>query len=44
MTLGVAAFYYQGKRVRFFNAIDLENRMELEKQQDKTGNLARWLV
>ena len=41
--LGVAAIH-QGKRVRFFNAVDLVNRLELEKQHDKTGNLARKLV
>jgi DNA replication protein DnaC len=41
--LGVAAIH-QGKRVRFFNAVDLVNRLEQEKQQDKTGTLARKLV
>jgi len=41
--LGVAAIH-QGKRVRFFNAVDLVNRLEQEKQQDKTGHLARKLV
>jgi DNA replication protein DnaC len=41
--LGVAAIH-QGKRVRFFNVVDLVNRLELEKQHDKTGLLARKLV
>jgi len=41
--LGVAAIH-QGKRIRFFNAVDLVNRLEQEKQQDKTGHLARKLV
>lgn len=41
--LGVAAIH-QGKRVRFFNAVDLVNQLEREKQQAKTGNLAKQLV
>ena len=41
--LGVAAIH-AGKRVRFFNAVDLVNRLEREKQQGKAGNLARQLV
>ncbi len=41
--LGVSAIH-QGKRVRFFNAVDLVNRLEQEKQHDKTGALARRLV
>ena len=41
--LGVAAIH-QGKRVRFFNAVDLVNQLEREKQQGKSGNLARQLV
>ncbi len=41
--LGVAAIHL-GKRVRFFNAVDLVNRLEQEKQQDKTGTLARKLI
>ena len=41
--LGVAAIH-AGKRVRFFNAVDLVNRQEREKQQGKAGNLARQLV
>jgi DNA replication protein DnaC len=41
--LGVAAIH-RGKRVRFFNAVDLVNQLEREKQQGRTGNLARQLV
>lgn len=41
--LGVAAIHL-GKRVRFFNAVDLVNLLEHEKQQNKTGNLARRLI
>jgi DNA replication protein DnaC len=38
--LGVAAIH-QGKRVRFFNAVDLVDLLEKEKQQGKSGHLAR---
>jgi hypothetical protein len=41
--LGVSAIH-QGKRVRFFNAVDLVNRLEQEKQLDKSGTLARKLI
>jgi DNA replication protein DnaC len=41
--LGVAAIHH-GKRVRFFNAVDLVNQLEREKQQARAGNLARQLV
>ena len=41
--LGVAAIH-RGKRVRFYNAVDLVNQLEKEKQQGKAGNLARQLV
>ena len=41
--LGVAAIH-QGKRVRFFNAVDLVNQLEREKQQGKTGSLAKQLA
>jgi DNA replication protein DnaC len=41
--LGVAAIH-QGKRVRFFNAVDLVNQLEREKQQARAGYLARQLV
>jgi DNA replication protein DnaC len=41
--LGVSAIH-QGKRVRFYNAVDLAHELEREKQQGKTGNLAKRLV
>ncbi len=41
--LGVAAIHHE-KRVRFFNAVDLVNLLELEKQQEKTGTMARKLI
>ena len=41
--IGVAAIH-QGKRVRFFNAVDLVNQLEREKQQGKSGSLAKQLV
>lgn len=41
--LGVAAIH-RGKRVRFFNAVDLVDALEKEKQQGKTGNLAKQLI
>ena len=41
--LGVAAIH-QGKRVRFYNAVDLVNQLDKEKQQGKAGNLARQLA
>ncbi len=41
--LGVAAIH-QGKRVRFYNAVDLVNQLEREKQQGKEGHLARQLI
>lgn len=41
--LGVAAIH-RGKRVRFFNAVDLVNRLQQEKQLDRTGTLARKLI
>jgi DNA replication protein DnaC len=34
----------QGKRVRFYNAVDLVNQLDKEKQQGKTGNLAKQLI
>ena len=33
----------QGKRVRLYNAVDLVNLLDKEKQHGKTGNLARQL-
>lgn len=41
--LGVAAIHH-GKRVRFYNAVDLVNLLDREKQQGKAGTLARQLV
>lgn len=41
--LGVAAIHH-GKRIRFYNAVDLVNLLEQEKQLNKTGNLARRLI
>ncbi len=41
--LGVSAIH-QGKRVRFYNAVDLVHELEREKQQSKAGNLAKRLV
>lgn len=41
--LGVAAIHH-GKRVRFFNAVDLVNQLEKEKQQGKAGHLAKHLA
>ena len=41
--IGVAAIHL-GKRLRFFNAVDLVNLLAYEKQQNKTGNLARRLT
>jgi DNA replication protein DnaC len=40
--IGVASIH-QGKRVRFFNAVDLVNQLEREKSQGKVGNLAKQL-
>ena len=40
--LGVAAIH-QGERVRFYNAVDLVNQLEREKQLGKAGNLAKQL-
>lgn len=41
--LGIAAIHH-GKRIRFYNAVDLVNLLEQEKQLNKTGNLARRLT
>lgn len=41
--LGVAAVQ-QGKRVRFYNAVDLVNQLEKEKQAGKAGQLAKQLM
>jgi DNA replication protein DnaC len=41
--LGIAAIH-RNKRVRFYNAVDLVNQLEKEKQLGKAGNLAKQLV
>ena len=41
--LGVSAIHC-GKRVRFYNAVDLVNRLEQEKRAGKTGALGRQLT
>lgn len=41
--LGICAIQ-TGKKVRFFNAVDLVNALQLEKQQGKAGSLARRLL
>jgi DNA replication protein DnaC len=41
--LAVAAIH-QGKRVRFYNAVDLVNQLDKEKQPGKAGNLAKQLI
>ncbi|SFF25188.1 ATP-binding protein [Nitrosomonas sp. Nm166] len=43
IALAVSAIH-QGKRVRFYNAVDLVNQLEKEKQQDKSGSLAKRLM
>lgn len=43
IALGIAAIH-AGKRVRFFNAVDLVNHLEREKQLGKAGTLARHLA
>jgi len=41
--IGIAAIH-QGKRVRFYNAVDLVNQLDKEKQQGKAGNMAKQLT
>jgi DNA replication protein DnaC len=41
--IGVAAIH-QGKRVRFYNAVDLVSLIEKEKLNGKAGNLAKQLI
>jgi DNA replication protein DnaC len=41
--MGVAAIH-KGKRVRFYNAVDLVNELEREKQAGKSGSMARRLI
>ena len=41
--LAVSAIHH-GKRIRFYNAVDLVNQLEKEKQLGKAGNLAKQLI
>jgi DNA replication protein DnaC len=41
--LAVSAIH-QGKRIRFYNAVDLVNQLEKEKQLGKAGNMAKQLI
>lgn len=41
--LGVSAIHH-GKRIRFFNVVDLVNMLQREKQQDKSGGIAKKLL
>ena len=43
IALGVAAIHH-GKRIRFYNTVDLVNLLEREKAQGKAGNLAKQLT
>jgi DNA replication protein DnaC len=41
--IGVAAIH-NGKHIRFYNALDLVNQLEMEKLAGKTGNITRKLL
>lgn len=43
IALAVSAIHH-GKRIRFYNAVDLVNQLEKEKQLGKAGNLAKQLI
>jgi hypothetical protein len=43
-SLGVQAIRVHGKRVRFFSTVELVNALELEKAQNKTGQMAYRLM
>ena len=43
IALGIAAIH-AGKRVRFYNVVDLVNQLEREKAQGRSGSLARHLT
>jgi len=43
IALAVSAIH-QGKRVRFYNAVDLVNQLEKEKQLGKSGSMAKRLM
>jgi DNA replication protein DnaC len=43
-SLGIEAIRMHGKRVRFFSTVELVNALELEKTQNKAGQLAHRLM
>jgi len=43
-SIGVQAIRAKGKRVRFFSTVELVNALELEKSQNKHGQLANRLM
>lgn len=43
-SLGIEAIRLHGKRVRFFSTVELVNALELEKAQNKAGQLAHRLM
>jgi DNA replication protein DnaC len=43
-SLGIEAIRVHGKRVRFFSTVELVNSLELEKAQNKTGQMAHRLM
>lgn len=43
-SLGIEAIRMHGKRVRFFSTVELVNALELEKAQNKSGQLAHRLM
>lgn len=43
-SLGIEAIRVHGKRVRFFSTVELVNALELEKAQNKAGQLAHRLM
>ena len=43
-SLGIEAIRMHGKRVRFFSTVELVNALELEKAQNKAGQLAHRLM
>lgn len=40
-SLGIEAIRMHGNRVRFFSTVELVNALELEKAQNKSGQLAQ---
>ena len=43
-SLGIEAIRLHGKRVRFFSTVDLVNTLEMEKTQNKSGQMAHRLM